>query len=210
MNLIFIRHGQTHWNSLRKTQGRTDIPLDETGLCQARLVASRLKRRPVTAVLTSPLMRARQTAECIATPHGLAPIEYPLLIEQDFGDWEGIPIDQLTDSFPAQLSDWWKDPFSSIPQGGESMQAVKDRLLPLLNDLTSSYQQKDTIAIVGHSVPLRLLIAHLLGLAESRLHHFRLDNASITEFQITGERTIMLVCNDTAHLEGEAMGVVHE
>ncbi len=90
MNLIIIRHGQTAWNMERKTQGRTDIPLDETGIRQALKAAERLHKRSLTAVISSPLLRAMQTAQCIAAPHGLAPVPHDALIEQDVGGAQAV------------------------------------------------------------------------------------------------------------------------
>lgn len=110
MNLLLMRHGQTEWNQAMRTQGRTDIPLDETGRMQAMLAAERLKGARLDAVYTSPLLRARQTAEAIAIPHGLSVIPHPLLVERDFGIWEGEEFSALANKYPDGIRLWREDP----------------------------------------------------------------------------------------------------
>ena len=101
MLIALIRHGQTDWNLAERMQGRTDIPLNETGREQARVAASALADEPWDVVVSSPLGRARETAEIIATALGV-PLGtgYDELIEQDFGVAEGTLVAELATRWP--------------------------------------------------------------------------------------------------------------
>src|SRR4029453_2522660 len=101
MVLALIRHGQTDWNLDGLMQGRTDIPLNDTGREQALVAASAVSGERWDAVVSSPLVRARETAELIATTLGV-PLggEYDELIEQDFGAAEGTPVSELDVRWP--------------------------------------------------------------------------------------------------------------
>ena len=88
MRLILVRHGQTEWNQLGRIQGRTDIPLNDTGIMQARAAGEWLSQRRIDAVYSSPMQRAFDTATEIARPHGLPVISRDDIIETDFGPWE--------------------------------------------------------------------------------------------------------------------------
>jgi len=87
--IILVRHGQTLWNNIGKYQGHTDVPLSKTGIEQASKVAKRLKNDKITAIYSSDLKRAKQTAEIIALEHNLPVITNTRFREINFGVWEG-------------------------------------------------------------------------------------------------------------------------
>ena len=90
MNILyFVRHGETSWNKSKIYQGSTDIPLNSTGLQQAKLVSSYFKDISIDDIFTSPLKRASVTAEIIAKPHCISVKENRNLMEMNFGQWEG-------------------------------------------------------------------------------------------------------------------------
>lgn len=97
--LILIRHGQTEWNKAGRLHGRSDLPMNETGIAQAQqLVAQLAPQGPWDAVYSSPLFRARQTAQILANGMGITSLsENPELMEQDFGDFEGTLVGHGTD-----------------------------------------------------------------------------------------------------------------
>lgn len=201
MKLILIRHGQTEWNTQMRTQGRSDIPLDETGVLQGERVAQRLKSQSIQAVYASPLARAAHTAEAIARHHELKVNLTPLLIERDFGAWEGFPFSELRVLYPELMKLWQTDPMHCTPPGAEPLSSVVERCETLLQQIRLGHMQEDTIAIVAHSVPLRVLISGAIGLPYTRLHSIGLDNVSISVLKMHEKYNMLTVLNDTAHLE---------
>ncbi|OOB91451.1 hypothetical protein B0T42_05915 [Rathayibacter sp. VKM Ac-2630] len=143
-----IRHGRTRWNAERRLQGRADLPLDEEGHREALAAALALAGDPWTRVVCSPLVRARRTAEIVAAELGLpAPALEPLLLERDYGDAEGVPVDEA-------LHRW---PDGAYP-GGETADELTARSGPALALLATP-----GTVIVGHGAFLRSGIAVLTG-----------------------------------------------
>lgn len=201
MKLLLIRHGQTIWNTQLRAQGHTDIELDDIGRRQADRLAQRLSRVQIDAVYASPLSRSMDTARAIAEPLGLAAISHPLLMERNFGIWEGEPFRMLLEKYPDQVRQWEKDPVQYTPPQAEPLRDVMDRCLRFLSELTQTYSEDQTVLVIGHSIPLRLMISHLIGLPPQRIHSLRLDNAAYTELRLGKNYPILTVLNDTSHLE---------
>lgn len=202
VKLILSRHGQTVWNTHARTQGRTDIPLTELGRRQAERLAKRLAPQQLAAVYCSPLARALETAEILCRGRALSPACTPLLMERDFGNWEGEPFLSLKEKYPEQVAQWDLDPYAFTPPEAEPLPKVGERVSAFLQELRSAYQKEDAVVVVGHSIPLRLMIAELIGLPPRHLHNLRLDNASYTEIRMGTRHQILCVFNDCAHLEG--------
>lgn len=200
MKLLLIRHGQTVWNSQLRTQGHTDIALDETGRLQSERLARRLSLNNIDAIYASPLQRAKVTAAAIAAPHGLAVKEHALLIERNFGIWEGEPFQSLLEKYPNEIEQWETDPLAYTPPQAEPLSEVISRCMGFLTEIQNAHQEAQTVLVVGHSVPLRLMIAQLIGLAPQRIHSLRLDNAAYTELRLGKNNSILTVLNDTSHL----------
>lgn len=207
MKLILIRHGQTIWNTEMRTQGRTDIPLNETGFLQAQHLAKRLAEEEIAresdpVIYTSPLSRALDTAQILARQHSLPIITSALLMERNFGLWEGKPFSELKIEYPKQVAAWDSDPYAYTPPEAEPLSEVVDRCKQFLAELNAAYTSTDTIIVVGHSIPQRLMIATLIGLPPSHLHNLRLDNAAYTEIRTGTRHNILYAYNDTSHLGG--------
>jgi uncharacterized phosphatase len=163
-----LRHGQTDWNINFLLQGVTDIPMNETGIEQVRIAASAIDRNEWDIVLTSPLHRARQTAEIIARETGLTEvIEQSLLIERSFGEAEGLSHEQ------------WREKYSTLDHipGGESRSQLAERSKILLDLLATEFAGKRVLA-VSHGALIRNLIAIISDNALPRDGE-RLGNASL-------------------------------
>jgi probable phosphoglycerate mutase len=93
--ILLVRHGQTDWNLAHRWQGHVDIPLNETGRRQARLLARRLETLPIKAIYTSDLIRASETANIVAEPLGILPIPDPALRERNGGKFQSLTFDEL-------------------------------------------------------------------------------------------------------------------
>jgi probable phosphoglycerate mutase len=165
MLIALIRHGQTDWNLAARMQGRSDIPLNDTGREQARVAASALEEGPWDAVVSSPLGRARETAEIIATALGV-PLgaSYDELIEQDFGAAEGTLV--------AELATRWPD---RDFVGKEPDEEVGPRGISGLERIAHDHRGGRVLA-VAHGTLIRHTLAAITGHA---VHQYpKLDNAS--------------------------------
>jgi len=205
--LLLIRHGETEWNQSGRYQGQTDVPLSEVGLAQAQALARRLAGETLHAVYTSDLSRARQTAEAIAAPHGLAVRPDPRLRELDFGQWEGLTYAQVLERDPEARAFWDSGDPSAKPPGGESREQMLERVRLVLADL-ARHEDGQTLAVVGHGGSLKLLLCLALGMAPTRYWQLRLDNASLSELSLYEKGAILSSLNDFQHLEEMASGSV--
>ncbi len=118
--IILARHGETDWNSGRRVQGHTDIPLNAAGVDQARALAEQLAGEPLTAVFSSDLSRALDTARAVADVHGLEVTVDPRLREKNFGTWEGLTDVEIAERFPEARRGQWGD--------GETTEEVAERV----------------------------------------------------------------------------------
>ncbi len=148
----FIRHGQTDWNRDDRLQGSSDIPLNDTGRAQAHEAAALLRDGGWEVVVSSPLLRARETAEIIAGELGieLGP-SYPMLIERDYGPLEGDSSSEAVKRYPDR----------DYP-GAETLPSVVARGTAGLIEIAADHADRDTI-IVCHGTLIRYTLASLAG-----------------------------------------------
>lgn len=158
--LTLVRHGQTDWNLDRRIQGSTDIPLNETGRADARAAAERLLAGRHHAVYSSPLRRARETAEIIAERLGL-PLQEPVadVREREFGEGEGM----LVEEYIAAYGDW----HAPVP-GAESLDEVGVRAISALHRIAREARRRsaptaESVIVVAHGGVIRAVIDHVSG-----------------------------------------------
>jgi len=197
--LLLLRHGQTRLSVQRRYSGHGDPELTPLGLAQAAGAAARIGKIPdVAAVLTSPLRRARQTAEAVAAATG-APLHVrERLVETDFGAWEGLTFPEARDRDP-QLHAEWLGSESVAPPGGESFAAVGLRVAAELADVLREYPAS-TVVLVSHVTPIKMLLRDALQAGPGVLYRLHLDLAalSIVDVYPDGGASVRLV-NDTSH-----------
>ena len=163
MSFIYIvRHGQSLGNVRGGFAGRTDYPLSDLGKKQARMTADYLKDTHIEAVLSSPLTRARQTAEPIVADRGLTVLARPEFLEMNFGDWEGKRLAEVEAEYPGMSTIWKNEMHKTVCPNGESTVECYTRAVQALCDLAKEYQGKD-ICIVSHGAVIRCLLCFLLG-----------------------------------------------
>lgn len=177
--VILIRHGESTANEKRLLTGRTDSGLTTRGLKQANAAAKFLNRQgwSIDALYSSPLKRALQTAGCISRREKLTIEESELLLETNFGAWEGNVREELK-RFP-QWETYARDPFHFQFPEGESPQDVCARVGSFMKLLRRS-NDWSTAVVVSHYTPIAFFILHILGIEEGNRAPFALDNASIT------------------------------
>jgi broad specificity phosphatase PhoE len=179
--IVLVRHGETDWNRERRFQGHADIPLNDAGRRQARELAELLRAEGLSAVYTSPLGRARETAEIVAERLELTPIELAALREIDVGDWQGLTVDEVRARYPEQASVAWR---SGWPNG-ETHEELSDRVVPALLDLARQ-REGERILGVTHAGPIRAALGAATGLSheESRAQIGRLENCALFRFTV--------------------------
>jgi probable phosphoglycerate mutase len=202
--ILFLRHGETDWNVKRIIQGWKGTGLNALGKRQAELAAKRVGRMDlgISAVLSSDLLRARQTAAALGRGLGLPVSHREDLRERCFGDWEGQSIDQVLHRFKLSRGSR-KDPFLAFnPTGGETMAVFARRMQGFMTSALREFPGQ-TVAAVSHGGPVRVAACLATGIPPKV--YFRLGrpgNVSLTLLAHQGGVWWAEFYNDTAHLEG--------
>lgn len=200
MKLILTRHGHTVWNAEYRVQGQTDIPLDSRGYAQAEALSARLANVKIAAVYTSPLRRAYDTAMQIVCRQGCPVVREEQLIERNFGDWEGRRLQDLSQAYPALWEKWVNAPWECNIPHAESIAEVYKRSVACVKELMKRHPD-DTIMIVSHVNPVKLLISYCIGADCNAMHRIRTDNCSYTELGCRDGKLILNTCNETLFLQ---------
>lgn len=159
-HFCLIRHGQTNWNLEGRYQGQSDVPLNEKGLAQAGSLAERLKDNMFTAIYSSDLQRAGQTAEPIANLLGL-PIQFePRLREINQGQWEGVLVEEIKARYAEIWSQRTVDPANVRPPGGETVGEVAERIYAALDDIARLFPD-GRVLIVSHGLSIATAICRV-------------------------------------------------
>ena len=198
--LYLVRHGETDANVSGIWQGSTDSPLNERGLAQARALARRVAREqlPISVIYSSPLRRARQTAEMVAEALDDLPIILdPGLAEYHLGEWEGLSYQQLKDDkrLWARMAE---DP-DFIPPGGESARQFATRLLASFQTIIHQ-NAGETVMVVGHGGALATALSMLLHQDGSHWRQYQMLNASLSKLMFDPAPRLEFF-SDVSHLE---------
>lgn len=197
---LLLRHGQTPLSVERRFAGRGDIPLTETGRRQAEAAAARLGARGgIDVIVSSPLRRARRTAEAVAEATGAALVVDDDLVEADFGEWEGLSFAEASAKSPDEVAAWLGNA-DAAPPGGESFAAAARRVLRALDRLLGAYPDR-TLVLVSHVTPIKTLLCRALLAPPAALFRIHLDVASLCEVDWFADGPALVrSVNDTAHL----------
>jgi len=174
--IALVRHGETATNRDGRLLGRADPVLTDAGAAQAAALGAHFEQAtPPVAVVSSPLMRARQTAAAIAAPFGLEVEVDDRLVEIDYGEWDekgfaDVPADEMRR--------WRADP-AFVPPGGESLVVVHARVQQCADELLTRAGDELVVA-VSHVSPIKAVVAWALGVGPEIAWRMRLDLASIT------------------------------
>ena len=201
---ILVRHGQTEWNRVERFRGRADVPLNKTGLAQARATGGRVAAewKPV-GVYSSPLSRAVRTAEAIAAHFGLQVEVRPALADIDYGLWQGLAPDEARERWPEEVEAWYSAPQDARIPGGEPLAALRARAMAEVEEL-GKLHEGDTIVLAGHTVINRIILLGVLGLGNERFWRLRQEPCAINVFEWDGSDFVLNSMNDTCHLRSLA------
>ncbi|GLU30754.1 histidine phosphatase family protein [Trinickia caryophylli] len=206
--ILFIRHGETEWNRVKRIQGHIDIPLAQSGVAQADRLAARLEREArdgsgLDAIYASDLTRARQTAQPSASVLGLPLQLVPGLRERHYGAFQGLERHEIAARFPEAYAVWQTRDAGFVPEGGESSRAFYDRVLSAVADVVVAHPQ-GRIACVTHGGVLDCIYRRARGLSLDVPRSYPLLNASINTVEFDREGRVDIVSwGDVDHL-GEA------
>lgn len=209
--IYLIRHAQAAGNHERRFQGRTDTALTEKGRLQAAALAKRFAGTALTAVYTSPLVRAAETAETLAAPHGLRPIVREGLIEIDGGDFENRLFSELELEYTELFGQFLNEPHIFPGAGaGESMRTVRERMeLEIMR--VARENAGGTVAAVSHGAAIRACLSFLMGLPFERLSDVAWGfNTSVAKIVFEADFSPCVeYCGDISHLPDELRAVTY-
>ncbi len=197
--LLLVRHGDTKLNSAERFWGRTDVELSAAGMRQAERLRDRLAAQKIDAIYTSNLSRAAVTAKIIASRHQLDIVICTELQEINFGKFEGLTFKEINQLYPEATELWTNWNLTLKFPEGESVDELNNRVSKFLDRL-EKHTPEETILIVAHSAPLRLLICHLLGIELRHWRQFRLDLASLSIMETYPQGAILNLLNAVSHL----------
>jgi broad specificity phosphatase PhoE len=182
--LILARHGETDWNRENRFQGHADPPLNTLGRAQSAELAAALAGEPIARVYTSPLRRARETAELVSERLGVEVEPVEALREIDVGSWSGLTRDEVAERFPEAYARWLERAPRGF-DGGETYAELAARVLPAVGELVERHPEA-TLLLVTHGGPSRVLQAHAAGIdyVEARRRETVLANCGMCRIAV--------------------------
>ncbi|MCX8021698.1 MAG: histidine phosphatase family protein [Syntrophorhabdaceae bacterium] len=199
MLIYVVRHGETEYNREEIFRGRKDIPLNDAGIEQARKTGLFFKDKGIRRIFTSPLLRAKKTAEVIGTTIH-TPIEVlEDLTDMDFGIWEGVTLKEIMRLYPDDFSRWRDSPHRFRVKGGESLNRVRKRIKGAMEHICSFGDY--SYIIVTHRVLCKIMILYALNVSNSHFWGIKFDPASISLIEQRDNGMFVHFVNDTCHLK---------
>lgn len=186
--LYLIRHGQTQWNVEGKYTGQSDIPLTDIGRDQAKLAAEQAKSNPPTAIYSSDLIRAVETAELVAAGCGFTETIQldPRLREINQGVWEGMHFNDIKAKFADEFAAREANPLTVSAPEGETVGEVQARVLEAIHDICRSHPN-EPVAIVAHGLALALVRAWITNHPIADVWSLIPPNAQIITYSLASE-----------------------
>jgi len=199
MILLLIRHATNDWVKGRLAGWTTGVHLNAEGQQQAESLGKRLNTLPITAVYSSPLERAVETAQAVAQPHNLPVQIVEAMGEVRYGEWTGGELKELA------THELWRGvqyyPSGTRFPGGETLGEVQMRTITALNNLGEQYPDNQVVVVVSHADVIKLVVAYYIGMHIDLFQRLVINPASVTAllFEPMGPRLIAF--NDTGSLE---------
>jgi len=221
--LYLIRHGETAGGDTKRYHGSIDVLLSEKGKQQAAEKAKLLRHyvegattskhlsylkdihdsaddqmtsnsSGLRAVYCSNLSRSIQSAEIIAQPFGVKPIEEPDLRERSFGIWEGMSFSEIREQYPKEFASWAQNPLAYSPVGGETTLEVKDRAIKAISEILERHAGEE-IAVVAHGGVNRIILCHILGMPLENVFRIEQDYAALNIIEFWDKYPVLKLLN---------------
>ena len=203
VKVILVRHGETDWNRSRRIQGgKSDTQLNSEGWQGAESLAQRLKSEEIQAIYSSPLQRARDTAQPIARYHQIKIELEPSLKEIDVGELEGVSIAEVGKRLSQLLTIHSQDDTLPKMPGGESLAEVQQRAWSAMQRLVDRHPD-GTFIVVSHYFTILTIICAVLNLPLSQIIRLRLEASSISIIIFDEQAPRLTLFNDTCHLASQ-------
>jgi alpha-ribazole phosphatase/probable phosphoglycerate mutase len=192
LKVYLLRHGETQWNREgNKYCGRSDIPLTEKGISQARQAKKQIKNIPLDAVYSSPLKRAYDTAKITGGKQQKVTRD-KRLIEVDFGQWEGKPKEQFIPENRSLWDNWMSAPLNNRAGGtGETGRQIITRIDAFFDDIFDKHAN-GTVLVIGHNGINRLYLAYKLGMPLGNYRQLVQENSTVSLFSLDSEKKLTL------------------
>jgi len=202
--IIAVRHGETAWNVDTRIQGQLDIELNAKGQWQVQRLAKALAHEPISAIYSSHLRRAHDTARAISSATGHTLQTHAGLCERGFGVFEGKTFDELEATWPEQSLRWrQRDPLWA-PEGGESLTDLRERITRTASELAAQHLGEQ-IVLVAHGGVMDVLYRAATGQELQAPRTWDLGNAAINRLLWTPNGFTLVGWSDTRHLEDDTL-----
>lgn len=204
--LYLVRHAQTAGNQKRAFQGLTDADISQGGQAQLEKLAERFAAVAFDRIYTSPLIRAKKTAEAVNRHHGKEIIVNDALVEIDAGDLEGMPFSEVFEKYPEDVQRFLNTPEIFEMPGGESMKHVYKRISMAVDDIVRT-NSGGRVVIVSHGCALQNYLACALGYGQKGISKAPICyNTGVTHIRFTQNALPFIVSlNDASHLDSEQL-----
>ncbi|HEV3467968.1 MAG TPA: histidine phosphatase family protein [Pyrinomonadaceae bacterium] len=203
--ILLVRHGQSLGNAEKRFGGHSPTPLSERGFAQAEATARALRGEGVSAIYSSDLLRAVQTAEPLARETGLEVVRTEAFRERSVGRMEGLTFEEAARRYPEEYAALLRRDFEHVLTGGESYRQLLDRAARRLDEAAARHRGS-TLAVFSHTGTICILILHLMGALDApalRPVWISTSNCGVTRIDIQhGGLLRVLAVNDTRHLSG--------
>jgi broad specificity phosphatase PhoE len=205
--VILIRAAETDWNRLGRWQGWVASPLNEHGRRQAQKLAQFIRHLNLSALYSSDLVRAQQTAEILAAGLGFVPVYDARLRERNVGAWQGMTLQEMHRWYPDDFDQLLADPEHFRMEGAESRADVRGRMRQAFDEAMQR-EAGETIGIVSHTTAIKLLLDDLIPGSGVLDQDF--GNTSVTTLHASDHGWQVVVAQDISHLEGMESQAVPE
>jgi len=194
--IIFVRHGETDFplDRLYCDDAIESPPLNAAGLAQAESAAVALSGVSVDAIYASPAQRTQMTANAIAKKHGTKVVTRDAFLERRFGAWDGLYFDEVEKRYPEGYVAWKVDPLNFSPEGGETIADLLERVRGGVDSILSAHAG-ETIVVVAHVGPIRVILASALQMSLAAYRQLRIDYASQSAIDFGGRQNNIIYVN---------------
>ena len=180
---ILIRHGETDWNIEGRWQGQADVSLNKRGREQAVQTARALAGMKFSAIYSSDLSRARETAEALASVTNLE-VQFDVRLREIYqGEWQGLLVSEIQVRYPEKFQQRMTKPMSVVPPGGETALQVMERVVTALEEIRQGHSN-ETVAVVSHGFTIACLLTHYRNLPIEKVWSLMPENGAWREIEV--------------------------